>query len=203
MFGFIKEHKRKRLLEQLKKGDSNGKSAQRAVLNNFERITSIGFCFLLNGSADVDQYTEIKDFFSKQGIPFKGIIVEEKKSFAGSAEREGFRNRVEEDNLLFIGKDDLDWTGVPKTGNLMGRIGELLQQHFSLFMFLGPIASFTAEYLALQVDADCIAGMENSSKLPLSFVLEPQKGNFSYAGYLASFFLYLKDINVGQSVILE
>lgn len=189
MLKLIKEYRRRKVLAQERQS-----SAHRAVLHNFEELRSIGFCFVLNGQADVEQYRQVTDFLAGLGIPFSGTVVELKSSFAGSAAREEFRTALE-DNVVFIGKDELDWIGVPVGEELNSRIVSLFQQHFSLFLVLGPTASFTLEYLSHKINADCIAGMENSSRFPFTFVLEPDKGGFQYADYLVSLFNYLKIIN--------
>lgn len=189
MLNLIKEYRRRKVLAQVKQT-----SVHRTVLHNLEAVRSIGFCFALNGTADVEQYVQIKDFLAAQGILFSGAVIELKNSFAGRAAREEFKSGLE-DNIVFIGKDNLNWIGVPAGEELEIRIDALFRQHFSLFLVLVPMSSFTMEYISRKINADCIAGMENSSRFPFTFVLEPQKGDFSWAAYLASLFNYLKIIN--------
>lgn len=217
MFGVIREYRRRKVLAGL--GNRGG---QRCILRNLRDVKSAGFCFVLQGAADVEALGQIVHAMEQLGIPFGGIVLEMKKSFPDEASREEFRNTLNTRststphsisnccNLLLIGKNELNWIGLPGDQVRAGQLEEFLQRHFDLFVFLGGGASssdgqfraaysrgvsFVEEYLARRLDADCIAAMVNSPKMPCTFVLEPLQGAISYAEYVKALFNYLKQIN--------
>ncbi len=195
MLGVIREYRRRKVLAGL-----GNRSRQKRVLRNMEDIGTLGFSFLLQGAGDAAALEEIAGTLKQQGIPFTGVVVEIKKSFSNESGREEFSNMCKGSNILYIARDELNWIGLPKDTQRLKQLEEFLQQHLDLFIILGRAASmdgasFIEEYMAAQLNADCITSMVNSPKMPCSFVLEPLQGPIAYSEYLNGLFKYLKQIN--------
>lgn len=210
MLRFVKEYKRRkafaRAMAERKVADGHG-----PVLLNLGQIGSIGFLCQLEKGADPQQIAAIVEAFGQAGIPFRGLVVDASgargtdASGANMTDASGAKitdapgaSGVAGGELLFVGKRNFNWLGIPvagKDGAQMEEIGEFFSHHFDLFVNLNRNGSFILDFLALKADTKCLVGMHNNTKVPYSMVVEPGKGDFSYADYINGLLNYLRTIN--------
>jgi hypothetical protein len=127
----------------------------------------------------------------KLQIPFCGAVVEAGKCFRNAAARDEYIEFCSGHNIEFIPKASLDWVGKPADSAAAQFVGK----HFNLFLALNNCNCFAVDYLTQLVDADCIVGMNNNSRMPYALVVEPASGDFSYGSYLNGLFYFLKNVN--------
>lgn len=184
MLRLIKEHKRKKLLQSMQK-------QQHFVIPNLKDVKTVGVLFAANSQQAMEEAQAVVSELEKLQIPFCGAVVEAGKCFRNAAARDEYIEFCRGHNIEFIPKASLDWVGKPADSAAAQFVGK----HFNLFLALNNCNCFSVDYLTQLVDADCIVGMNNNSRMPYALVVEPASGEFSYSSYLNGLFDFLKNVN--------
>ena len=184
MLKLVKEHKRKKILQSLQK-------QQYPVILNLKDVHTVGVLFAADSQRALDEAQEIVAELKKLKVGFCGAVVEAGKCFKNAAAREEYIEFCNGNNIDFISRDSVNWLGKPGDA----AAPQLEGKHFNLFIALNNCNCFTVDYLTQLVEADCIAGMHNSKRMPYTLVMEPASGDFSYSSYLKGLFDFLKTVN--------
>ena len=183
LLSLLREYKRKKLLsvQPLGKGSR---------FLNIAQVDSIGWILDCTNENDLASAVEIAEFVKEFGIPFHGLVVANGKCFKNEILYRQYEEKFAQMNISILGKKQMNWVGVPKIP-----LKDFMEREYSMFLLLNPNNNFTSDFLSLKVKAQFMVGMHNNAKLPYTFVLEPDKEEFSYSRYLKSLFDYLKNIN--------
>ena len=184
MLKLIKEHKRKKLLQSVQR-------QKYPVILNLRDVHTVGVLFAASSQQALEEAQEIVAVLKKLKVDFCGAVVEAGKCFKNAAAREEYIEFCNGSNIDFISRDSVNWIGKPGDA----AAPQLEGKHFNLFITLNNCNSFTVDYLTQLVDADCVSGMRNNSRIPCTLVVEPASGEFSYSSYLTALFDFLRSVN--------
>ncbi len=187
LFTLLKSRIRKRRLAQFRAGGN-------PVFLNLRQVRNITFLFKLECDGDVGAAKGIINELNSTGIPVKGVVVEVSKIFKDEQQRIEFSAEVcEPCGVVFIGKKELNWLGIP----VAGKEKNVLEGDNDLLIAFNDNGNFTLEYLVTRAKGKCIVGMENKPNLPYNVVFEnsiAHKGEHASAEYVKHLLEYLKNI---------
>ena len=187
LFTLLKARLRKKRLAQYSTGGTH-------EFLNLKQVRNITFLFKLEGDGDIEATQEIIKELKSTKIPVKGVVVEVAKAFKDEAQRIEFSAEVCEPNgVVFVGKKELNWLGIPQGGKESG----VLEADNDLLIALNDNGNFTLEYLVTRAKGRCIVGMENKPQMPYNIILEQataHKGEHASAGYVKQLLAYLRNI---------
>ncbi len=188
LFTLLKSRIRKRRLAQFRTNAT-------PVFLNLQQVGSMAFLFKLEGEADAEAVKEIHNVLKETNIPLKGVIVEVSKSFKDEVMRGNFiEDFCKENKLLFIGKNELNWLGIPLMNS---EVDEFLGATYDLLISFNDNGNFSLEYLATRAQARYMVGMENKPNMPYNIVFEQSighKGEHASAEYMKQLLAYLQNI---------
>ena len=172
LFTLLKSRLRKKRLAQYSAGGTH-------EFLNLKQVRNITFLFKLEGDGDIEATQE---------------IIKVAKAFKDEAQRIEFSAEVCEPNgVVFVGKKELNWLGIPQGGKESG----VLEADNDLLIALNDNGNFTLEYLVTRAKGRCIVGMENKPQMPYNIILEQataHKGEHASAGYVKQLLAYLRNI---------
>lgn len=187
LFTLLKARIRKRRLAQFRASGTH-------EFLNLKQVRNITFLYKLEEDGDIEAAKGIIKELKSTGIPVKGVVVEVAKTFKDETQRIGFSAEVcEPDGVVFIGKKELNWLGIP----VDGREKSVLEGDNDLVIALNDNGNFTLEYLIARAKGKCVVGMENKSNMPYNVVFEQSiahKGEHAGAEYVKQLLAYLKSI---------
>ena len=187
LFTLFKARIRKKRLAQFRAGGTH-------VFLNLKQVGNIAFLYKLEGDGDIEATKEIIKELRSINIPVKGVVVEVAKAFKDEAQRIEFSAEVCEPNdVVFIGKKELNWLGIPQGGKEKG----VLERDNDLLIALNDNGNFTLEYLVTRSKGKCVVGMENKPNMPYNLILEQaqaHKGEHASAAYVKQLLAYLRNI---------
>lgn len=200
MIGFFNEYKRKKAFAAALKL-REGRAMQQPQFPGYGELRSVGFLCELEKGGDPQQVADIVASFRKEGLPYKGMVLETGSAFKDEAAREEFAALCRSNNVVFIEYRLLGGTGIPQEPQFSENeeVKAFFATSYNLFVNLNRSGSFTLDLLALGADAQCLAGMCNNTKMPYTLVMEAPKEDFSFSRYINALFSYLKTINAPQA----
>lgn len=200
MIGLFKEYKRKKAFAAALKV-REGRAMQNPQFPGYGELRSVGFLCELEKGADPQQVADIVASFRKEGLPYKGMVLETGNAFKDEAAREEFAGLCRSNNVVFVEYRLLDGAGIPKEPQFSGNeeVKAFFATQYNLFVNLNRSGSLTLDLLALGADTQCLAGMCNNTKMPYTLVMEAAKEDFSFSRYISALFSYMKTINAPQA----
>lgn len=182
MLNFFKEYIRnKALKERVSQGIP--------VFLNLKEVKSVGFVFSFTSPEDFEELSQIIAFLKKANLLWQGVVLEGKKGLLKKM-RAAAGGEVMVEGVTFVGKEQMNWAGIP----LASALEPFFQSKFDLFISLNPLGDFTLDYIAGGANAKMMMGMKNTRYHTYPFVLEAGAGTPTFADYFQQLFHYLSII---------
>lgn len=197
MFEFVKNRLRASALERLQQGAGE----RTVVFPNLGTLRSVAVLFRVESMRDVSEIEEfvgsIKDMAPLcENLSISGVVLECRKVFKDARCREDFIGLCEGHGFVFLGKEVMDWKGVPHIHfeSLKG----FLSHRYDLLVCMNSNVCFPMEFVAQGCESGFRVGMQKGGFMEFDMVLQQGNSYLPYKEFLVKLFGYLKVMQDGK-----